>query len=296
MNNNSKSNLKMYLAAIGTCLFWGSSFPFMRYISAEEIYSPSSIMFLRFLVASIVLLVVNKTQKSRLPDKKDLPLIFLSGFLGIFLYTWAFNIASVNVLSGVSSFIISSTPIFTLLLSMVFLKERPSKQALVGLFLSFTGLFLISFTELVASNFSIDIIFLICCAVLTSSYNILQRKVLLKYNALEAVSYSVFAATLAMFIFLPSFATEAKDSTLSVNLAIVYLGVFPAAAAYYLWNLALSLAEDTATITAFQYSVPFISIILAYFWLGESITMLAFVGGIVIIFGMFVSNKQSKKA
>ncbi len=292
--NNNKNNLKMYLAAIGTCLFWGSSFPFMRYISAAEIYSPTSIMFLRFLVASVVLLIVNKLLKSRLPEKKDLPLIFISGFLGIFLYTWLFNMASRNVAAGVSSFIISSTPIFTLILSIFFLKEKPSKQSLVGLFVSFIGLFLISVTELVSSDFSIDVMFLIGCAVLTSSYNILQRKLLAKYNALEAVSYTVFTATLAMFLFLPSFIGEAQNSTFGVNMAIVYLGVFPAAAAYYLWNLALSLADDTASITAFQYSIPFISIIMAYFWLGESISTLAFVGGLIIILGMFVSNKKQK--
>ncbi len=296
MNNTNKNNIKMYLAAIGTCFFWGSSFPFMRYISAANIYSPSSIMFFRFLVASIVLLIVNKLLKSRLPEKKDLPLIFISGFLGIFLYTWLFNMASRNVAAGVSSFIISSTPIFTLILSMVFLKEKPSRQALVGLFVSFIGLFLISVTELVSSNFSIDVMFLIGCAVLTSSYNILQRKLLEKYTALEAVSYTVVTATIAMFIFLPSFIGEAQNSTLGVNMAIVYLGVFPAASAYYLWNLALSLAKDTTTITSFQYAIPFISIVMAFFWLGESISMLAFIGGLVIIIGMFVSNKQSKKA
>ncbi len=296
MKDSNKNNLTMYLAAIGTCFFWGSSFPFMRYISAAEIYSPSSIMLLRFLVASIVLLIVNKLLKSRLPEKKDLPLIFLSGFLGIFLYTWLFNMASRNVAAGVSSFIISSTPIFTLILSIFFLKEKPSKQALLGLFVSFIGLFLISATELVSSNFSIDVMFLIACALLTSSYNILQRKILAKYTALEAVSYTVIAATIVMFIFLPSFIGEAKNSTIGVNMAIVYLGVFPAAAAYYLWNLALSLADDTATITAFQYSVPFISIVMAYFWLGESISSLAFIGGLIIIVGMFVSNWQKKVA
>lgn len=291
-----KNNLIMYLAALGTCFFWGSSFPFMRFISATDVYSPSSIMFLRFLVASIVLLIMNKLLKSRLPNKEDLPLIFVSGFLGIFLYTWLFNIASVNVIAGVSSFIISSTPIFTLILSVIFLKEKPSKQSLIGLSISFLGLFLISITELLNSNFSIDILFLICCAILTSSYNILQKKVLLKYSPLESVSYTVFAATICMFVFLPNFIVESQNSTIDVNLAIVYLGVFPAASAYYLWNLALSLAKNTASITSFQYAVPFVSIVIAFFWLGEAMSVLSLFGGIVIIIGMVVANKKVKNS
>lgn len=290
-----KKKLLMYAAALGTCFFWGSSFPVVRAITQENIYSPTSIMLFRYLIASIALIIVSISKGARLPDKKDLPIIFLSGFLGIFVYTWLFNIASITVKSGVSSFIISSTPIFTLILSVIFLKEKPSKQSIVGLFISFIGLFLISMTELISSNFSIDVLFLICCAILNSAYNILQRKLLTKYSALDAVTYAVVAGTVFMLIFTPTFITEAKQSTFEVNMYIIYLGLFPAAAAHYLWNTALSLADDTASVTSFQYSIPFISMILAYLWQGETISLLSLVGGLIIIFGMYVANRTIGK-
>lgn len=290
MENNKK--LVMYISAFGTILFWGSAFPATRYIG--DSYSATSLMLLRFLVASITLLLFNLIKKSSLPKKEDLPLIFISGFIGIFLYMYCFNIACVQVLSGVSSFIIASAPIFTLIFSVIFLKEKPTKNGIIGLSISFLGLLVISISEIISSSFNIYIVLLVVCAILTSFYNILQRKILPKYTALEAVTYTVFSATLCMLIFTPKFITEFKTSTLNVNLVVVYLGVFPAALSYYLWNLALSLADRTSQVTVFLYFVPFVSIIMAYFWLGETISLFAFFGGILILLGMYVVNKKPK--
>ncbi len=290
MRENKK--LIMYLSAWGTVFFWGSAFPATRYIG--DAYSTTSIMLLRFVVASITLILFSIGKNPKLPNKEDLPLIFVSGFVGIFLYMYFFNKACVHVLSGVSSFIIASAPIFTLILSVLFLKEKPTKNGLIGLFVSFFGLIIISVSELIASDFSIYVLLLIACAILTSLYSILQRKVLLKYSALEAVTYTVVSATICMLVFTPKFITEFKTSTLDVNLVIVYLGIFPAALAYYLWNNALALAERTSQVTVFLYFVPFVSIIMAYLLLGETITPTAFFGGILVILGMYIVNKKPK--
>ncbi len=286
------TKLIMYLSAIGTILFWGSAFPVVRFALGG--YSPTSLMLLRYFIGSVILLMFNVLKKSRLPELKDLPLITLSGFLGIFCYTYLFNTASINVSSGVSSFIISSAPIFTLILSLYILKEKPTKNNVIGLSVSFFGLLAISISELFTSNFTTEVLFLICCAILTSIYNILQRKILAKYTALEGVTYTIVAATIFMLIFTPELIQNIKSAPPETTLAIVYLGVFPAAAAYYLWNLALSLTDNTSKVTVFLYGTPFVSIIIAFLWLGEVISFSSLFGGLLIIVGMYYTNKPTK--
>ncbi len=287
------TKLIMYLSAIGTILFWGSAFPVVRFALGG--YSPTSLMLLRYFIGSVVLLAFNFAKKSRLPELKDIPLITLSGFLGIFCYTYLFNTASINVSSGVSSFIISSAPIFTLILSLYLLKEKPTKNNVIGLGISFCGLLAISVSELFTSNFTKEVLFLIACAILTSVYNIFQRKILAKYTALEGVTYTIVAATLFMLIFTPELISDMQSAPTEMTLAIVYLGIFPAAAAYYLWNLALSLTDNTNKVTVFLYGTPFVSIVLAFLWLGETISLSSLGGGVLIILGMYYTNKPVKK-
>ncbi len=287
------TKLIMYLSAIGTIIFWGSAFPAVRFALGG--YTPTSLMLLRYFIGSVILIFFNIIKKSRLPEVKDLPLITLSGFLGIFCYTYLFNTASIHVPSGVSSFIISSAPLFTLILSLYILKEKPTKNNLIGLSISFCGLLAISVSELFTSNFTKEVLFLIACAILTSFYNILQRKVLAKYTALEGVTYTIVAATIFMLIFTPDLVRDIQSAPPEMTLAIVYLGVFPAAAAYYLWNLALSLTDNTSKVTVFLYGTPFVSIIIAFFWLGETISLSSLGGGLLIILGMYYTNKPVKK-
>jgi len=68
------------------------------------------------------------------------------------------------------------------------------------------------------------------------------------------------------------------------------MGVFPAAVAYLAWSYALAKANKTANVTVFSYLIPFVSALIAYFWLKETLTIFVLIGGIVIIAGMLLTN------
>jgi len=82
---------------------------------------------------------------------------------------------------------------------------------------------------------------------------------------------------------------------LSVNLLVIFMGVFPAAVAYLAWSYALSKAIKTAHVTVFSYLIPFISALIAYFWLREVLSVYVLIGGIVIIAGMLLTNIFDRK-
>ena len=254
-------------------------------------------MLFRFLVASVVLLGYCLYKRIPIPKKDDLPLFVTSGFIGLFLYMWAFNAGTVFVSAGISSFLISTAPIFTLILSIFYLKEKTSPAIWLGVFISFGGLAIISFTQAGETQLNIGIILLLGASIFTSIFTIIQKRLLVKYSAIQASAYSVVIGTLFMFIFFPALVREFPYAPTSANLIIVYLGVFPAAIAYFFWSLALSRAKKTIYVTSFLYLVPFLSSILAFFWLGEEISFLALIGGVIIIGGMIITNvvKEHKK-
>ena len=277
-----------YLSASATVLLWASAFPAVRYVL--EYYSPESLMIFRFLVASAVLLAYCIVKKAPLPKKKDLPLFISAGFVGLFLYMWAFNTGAGLVLSGISSFIISSAPVFTLLFSIVFLKEKAKPVIWLGVLISLAGILVIGTTQATEMQLNVGVWLLLSAAVFISIYNIIQRRIFRDYTVTQATAYSVAFGTLFMCIFLPDLIREFPAAPMQANVLLVYLGVFPAALAYFLWGYALSKAEKTIYITSFLYLVPFVASVMAFFWLGEVIPPLAFLGGVIVVIGMLITN------
>ena len=282
------SKILPYMAAGSTVLFWSSAFPAVKYVL--EYYSPESLMIFRFLVASAVLLAYCAVKKVPLPEKKDLALFAVSGFVGLFLYMWAFNTGTNLVLSGISSFIIASSPVFTLLLSIVFLKEKAGFLLWIGVLISFVGIVIIGTTQVAEMQLNIGVWLLLAAAVFTSAYNIIQKYILRKYTVMQATSYSVALGTLFMCVFLPDLVQEFPSAPMRANLLVVYLGVFPAALAYFFWGYALSRAEKTIYVTSFLYLAPFLASVMAFFWLGEQMPVMAFLGGVVVVVGMVITN------
>ena len=274
-------------------LLWASAFPATRY--ALQYYSPVSLMVLRFTAASATLIFIGLIKKINLPKLKDFPLFVASGLSGVFLYSYLFNTGSVSVPAGVSSFIIASAPIFTLVLTRVFLKEIVKPICWVGVLISFIGLAAVTLTQITEFVFDIGVILVVCAALSSGIYSTVMRVLTQKYTALEATTYTIIAGTLGTLLFLPTAIQEMPDSNVTVNLLVVFMGIFPAAIAYLAWSYALSKARKTAHVTVFSYLIPFISALIAYIWLRETLTIYVLLGGIVIIAGMVLTNVFDRK-
>jgi len=276
------------IAALITVSLWASAFPVVKYLL--DYYSAESIMVFRFLIASLTIIAVIVIKKVRMPETKDLPLFALAGFLGIFLYSWLFITGVNTVPSGVSSFLIASAPVFVTLFSIALLKEKVGLLSWAGILISFCGLIVITASQMSGFVMNSGVILLVGASISTSLYTIIQRKLTKKYTPFEAAAYSILFGTLFTLIFLPDLIKELPGTPLAVNIIPVYLGIFPAAIAYLSWSYALSKSRSTAHVTMFVYLIPFLATLLAFLWLGESIALSAFIGGVVIIIGMFISG------
>ena len=287
-NGDTKKQTITYLAAMLATFLWASAFPATRY--ALQYYSPVSLMVMRFVMASISLGVVGIIKGISLPKLKDLPWFIASGLSGVFLYSYLFNTGSVTVPAGVSSFIIASSPVFTLILTRVFLKEIVKPVCWIGVLISFCGLAVVTLTQTTEFSFDLGVVLVIFAALSSGTYSTVMRVLTKTYTALEATTYTIIAGTIGTLFFLPTAIKEIPDSNLTVNLIVVFMGVFPAAIAYLAWSYALAKAKKTAHVTVFSYLIPLISALLAYVWLRETLSIYTLIGGFVIIGGMLLTN------
>jgi len=285
--NQSKQSL-IYLSALLAIFLWASAFPGTRY--ALQYYGPVSLMTLRFVTASLTLSIVGIIRKIRLPKLRDLPMFAISGISGVFLYSLLFNFASVTLQAGVTSFVVASSPIFTMILVRIFLKEKVKAICWVGVFVSFVGLAAITLTEVTDFALNSGMVLIILAAICSGIYSAVMRGLTRKYTALEATTYTIIFGSLGMLFFLPEAISEISGATFFANAVVLFMGIFPAALSYLAWGYALSKAKKTAHVTVFTYLIPFISSLLGFFWLGETLSAFTIIGGIVIIGGMVMTN------
>ena len=275
--------LRVFFALAVTLVFWASAFVGIR--AGLTAYSPGHLALLRFLVASVALGGYSLFMRIRVPRLKDVPTFFLHGFLGYTVYHVFLNYGERTVSAGSASFLISSIPIFSILLAVVFLNERIGYRQISGILISMVGATLIAFGEGGGVDFNVGAVLVLIAALSESFYIVLQKSYLKRYSALEYVTYTLIAGTVFMLYYLPGLTEAVIAAPVDVTLAVVYLGICPAAIAYVTWSYALS-RVDVSKIVVSQYALPVLTLVIGFLWLGELPSLLSLTGGIFALSGV----------
>ena len=279
--------LAVVAAATVTIVFWGSAFAGIR--AGLHSYSPTHLALLRFLAASAVMAVYALATRMRLPARRDLPAIGLLGLLGFAFYNIALNIGEQTIAAGPASLLIQTVPIWTALAAVLFLGDRLRPFGWVGIAISFTGGLLIALGKGGRFDLGWGAALVVLAAISASAYNIISKRMLDRYRPVEITTYAVWAGTLLLLPFSGGLIGAVRAAPLADTLAVVYLGVFPAAVGYVTWAFVLS-KFPAARAASFLYGVPVMAFLIGWVWLGEAPTIVDAVGGSLALGGVAVVN------
>ena len=279
-------------------IFWALAFPLIKF--SLNYLAPENLAITRLFIASLIFLFIflfNKKDFSPL-QKKDVPLLFILGFVGVSIYHLSLNYGEQFVSAGAASLIITTIPIFVVIFATIFLSERISKQALLGIIISFIGVVIISLYG--NPNITIEIIYLsAAAAVLLSSivgamYTIMGKKLINRYTPLSLTAYAFLIGNTGLILFIrPQLFQELASLPIEGWIAVIFLACFPTVIAYTFWYAALEV-KPASELTIYLYITPIISPLVSCLFFGESITMWYVIGGFLVLFGLYVVNRKKR--
>ena len=295
-------NPKAYIMLVCATLFWSGNFIVGKLAFLENI-PPLSLVFYRWSLVWLILLPF--TFKEILKHKdiilNNLPILFFLGFTSVGLFN------SFTYLSLIHTQVINSTlfntaiPAIIILLCFLFKIEKTNKFQILGLIISVLGILSI-ITKLdikifLSLNFNKGDIIMIGGVITWGIYSTLLKK---KKFTLPLLTLVHVICTFGLICVFPQFFYEFSQGQFiefNTNLfyILIFLALFPSIGSYYCWAGAVSIiGANRAGI--FLSLIPLFSTIMAIAFYKEQFQFFHLIGAILIIIGLFLSNKEIKNA
>lgn len=286
-------DFKVNCVLISSILLWASAFVGIKIALVG--YSPGPLALLRFLVASLCMVILYRNQQNQLAMPwKDRVQLMIVGMAGIGIYNICLNYGELTVSAGIASFIIGLMPIFTVLLSLVFLRERMNAGTWMGIILSMLGLSLLSLGEGSQDGMTQGILFILISSLVGSIQTIMKKRFLKKYSSVRVISWVIWGGTLLLLIYVPALVNELPQASYYSTAVVIYMGIFPAAVAYLAWTYVLKKMPAAKASTSL-YILPFASTMLGYFFLAEQPSVISLTGGGIALFGALIAHRFQNK-
>ncbi len=279
----------MILAA----LFWAMNFPFIK-IALRE-FSPLGFNGIRLFLASfIMILVLLASGEGFALSKSDLLKLMVLGIIGNTFFQ-LFFIHGINWTTASNTAIIMAlTPVFIALLSVLLRHEKIHRIAWIGILVSFIGFYFV-ITKTGAFHFSWQnmkgdlMIFL--GNFFWAVYTVLSRSLLKRMSVLKFVSITLAFGALFYLPFSVRDIVQLDWNGLSFKswAGLVYSALFAICISYIFWYSSVKRVGNTKT-AIYGNITPVLTIIFAYIFLSERITLLQAGGTLIILLGVYLAR------
>jgi drug/metabolite transporter (DMT)-like permease len=288
--------------ALWAVIFWGFSFIATK-VALREVH-PFTLLTLRFGIGGFCLLLFQLQKNKRFLkafSAKDWLFIFLLAIVGIsghtllqaygLLYTTAIN----------TGWIVAVMPIFIAISARLFLREPITARKMVGILIGFSGVSLViskgtfSLSSLRSGSTFGDLLVLIS-ALTWTAFTVGGRGFLSRFSALAAITPIIIVGCLITFPFtwLRWEWNTLFHLSLSAWMGILFLGVLCSGLAYLFWYSALE-KKDSGIVGMYLYLEPFVTLVVAHFFLNEEIQRITLMGGGMILLGVYLATRKSRR-
>ncbi len=278
-----------HFAVLMVVIFWASAFVAIRY--CVGVFSPLNLALDRLLVALLVMLPIflvsryhqRPTHSAAVPMRAHI-LLALIGTVCMGLYFLFLNLGELTVTSGFASFLIAQSPLLVILISVLLFREKLSTVSWCGLGVGFIGIFIMGAQFIFSAQFTWGFLEVVIAVFISATWSLSQRYLSRYFSAVHITFMSIFYSAVSLMLFGYHAWIDALPQLYSHALPVIYLGVFPTAAAFCLWAYALSKMKASSA-AGWLYIMPLITLLIAYVALHEKTSLMVCVGGLIGLLG-----------
>ena len=295
-------NIKAYIMLVCASLFWAGNFMIGKYAFLSEI-PPLSLVFYRWSLVWIILLPFTYKEIIKHKDTilNNLTLLFFLGLTSVGLFNSFTYLSLIHTQVINASLFNTAIPAIIILLCFLFKIERTNKFQILGLIISVCGILAIitklKLDILLSLNFNKGDLIMIGGVLTWGVYSTLLKK---KQFTLPLLTLVHVICTFGLISVFPQFLYEfSNEQTIQFDVNLIYtlifLALFPSIGSYYCWAGAVSIIGANRAGISLSL-IPLFSSIMAIAIYDEVFQFFHLIGAILIILGLFLSNKEIKNA
>ena len=291
--------IKAYICTSFSILMWGITFISTKILLND--FSPIEILFTRFLLGLILLMIIYP-KNNKIYSKKEELLFALTGLSGVTLYYLFENIALNYSLASNVGILVAIGPLFTGIFAAIFLKEKLKPNFFIGFIFAIIGIAIITFNgKFVLKINPIGDMFALLAAVMWGLYSVLVKIMGdLGHRSITITKKTFIYGIIFMLpiMFLMKFNVSINDYLKPINLInFIFLSFVACTLCFITWAYSTRILGAVKNNT-YIYIIPIITLIASKIVLNENITIFSVIGVALILLGVIISetNLFSKKA
>ena len=278
------------LALLSVALMWASTFTLFK-VAWRDI-DPVAFTGLRFAAMFVFSIAVLAMARNRVRLRRaDLPALIASGLTGYFLYQMGFVLGLDRTSALASAILISTHPIFSVVILWVVRRKKPALAEAAGVLLGFLGVavFLRAWDAFAAARPG-DLLSLGAAAAF-GAYGVVNQPLTARYPGRELMSYGLaLGGLLITIVGIPAMVDQDWGAvSASAWVILAYAIVGPVYLAYALWNWAIRHRGIPRTVV-YGFLVPVLGGAIAVLGLDEHVGVEQVIGGLLVVGGLLVTR------
>jgi len=290
----NKKTLVGIACGLAAASIWGGMYVVSKVVL--DVIPPFTLLLIRLGIGALALAAVNFLRAKKEFTREHFRSSLLVGFVGYGI-SLAFQFVGTKLSTASNGALVTSaTPAFVLLFAPLLLNERPAVRHVVALIASTLGVLAVidPRTADFSSSLFLGNLSLLGAALTWALYSVLVRKVSANADLLASAAVMLAAGVPSsiLFSFFELRTQAVGEITVGIMAGLLFLGIISTALAMLLWNYSFAqLPAASASLTFFAQ--PVVGILLGWFFLGEKITPLFLLGGVLIGIGILISAKET---
>ena len=303
--NSNNAYLKLVLAIIS----WAGVYHAANYLVRHlDMYSTA---FIRYLIASIILLGILKIKRGKVFDrelfKSNWLLLISIGVVGIGLYNLAFFGAEKHLTANMVVLIFSFSPCLTAFMASIIFRQKIPITGYLSMLLALSGTIGVInyanpscgkfFCPEILTHLSVGEVYALFLCLFAAIFSLMNRKATQrKIDSLTITSYAAVFGCIVLFFSMLMFGNISEVIHQSINfwLVMAYTSIIGSVAAYFWYSEAIGTLGVPKVVVALN-AIPFTTLVMSVIFFHQKLSLSIILCGMIIITGVILTNLSISK-